>query len=758
MYNLDENDPTIKQPKGLKIKLKPHQLTSIAAMRQLEKEGSMIINNPDQDSGLYKCLCSKINDDSEIVDSSFTIQTNSAILADKVGSGKTYMILGLILSKQVPKPHERFMIGSNHFSVKMVSIKEAAPVNLIVVPHNLVNQWETFTNKTKLSYTRLSLISDFNIFFDEEYVDEKVPGNVLTFYYPIRKTSKLEETLFKKLTLNKDKVEAALNSTKIFLLNVNKYKLFKMIFASVRWARVIIDEMDSSHIPIIFDEYGNFNWFVTATPRSIFAGSSRRYANKIFGGGSDQYHLLDYFTVRNKEEYVDSSMVLPNPQVFMIQAMLQRVVSAIQDLIPEDVLQLINAGNMKEAVSRLNCNVDTEENIVRVLKDKIETELHNLKKELTYIKQLIPIDEDAHNKKIKKLREDIERCKTRINTIDERIGSLQEDCCFICADSFDTPTILHCCKSIFCLKCVLASFRLSGNKCPNCRHPLTNKEYHIISKKKPPSKKVKKTTASVPFTNLDKSDVLEHILTYIARNEETPRILIFSDYSQTFDKILGNIAKAKLQYSLISGTPTKITNTIEDFRSGLINVLLLDSQHYGSGLNLQAANYVIMYHRMRTEIEIQVIGRAQRYGRKQPLKIIYLVNDSEDKKSQYKLTNIENDDELWMITNPPEADGIEMEHISDDDPKDLSDAQSDDEESSTTSKKSKKLKKSKKQNNKKALSEDESESPPSKKKSKKKRITNHLDSDLSSASESEEIFETPRRIFKTASKRKIVVV
>ena len=37
----------------------------------------------------------------------------------------------------------------------------------------------------------------------------------------------------------------------------------------------------------------------------------------------------------------------------MIETLLQRVVSAIQDLIPQDVLNLINAGNMKEALPNL---------------------------------------------------------------------------------------------------------------------------------------------------------------------------------------------------------------------------------------------------------------------------------------------------------------------------------------------------------------------------------------------------------------------
>ena len=68
--------------------------------------------------------------------------------------------------------------------------------------------------------------------------------------------------------------------------------------------------MDSANIPSIFDEFGNFNWFLTATPTSIFYKSCRRYVNKIFGYNQ---HLLQYFIVKNKDEYVDTSVVLPKP-------------------------------------------------------------------------------------------------------------------------------------------------------------------------------------------------------------------------------------------------------------------------------------------------------------------------------------------------------------------------------------------------------------------------------------------------------------
>lgn len=681
-YNdLNETSKKIKQPSGLKVKLRDHQLTSIAAMLELETESSIIIDKPNITSGLYNIVRQKISDIAEFTGSTYVIETNTAILADKVGSGKTYMMIGLILSEKIPMIHDRFILGTDHYAIKMISIKENVNTNLIVVPHNLANQWSEFMLKSNLKSLTLNTVSNFNIFFDIEEVadyDTNIDG-LLTIYSPIKRgrgkqtarktpTSKIATKAggsktnkvtvvpkYERKKLNMTKVNRILRKYTVIILNVERYRFFKQIFKAVKWARVIIDEMDSAKIPQQFEEYGNFNWFLTATPTAIFNKSCRRYVCKIFGSNQ---HLLPYFTVKNKDEYVDQSLVLPQPYVYMIITQMQKIVSAIQDLIPHDVLLLINAGNMKEAISKLNCGADTEENIIKVLTDKIDVELHNLKKELIYVKSVIPIDEN----KVKRLKEDIERCKTRLQTVNDRVNSIKDECCFICTESFNNPAILECCKNVVCLACLLASFKSSHNKCPFCRHQIkNNSEYHVIdSKAKKKKNEVTKKGISTgkKFADIDKMVALEETLSYLSKNVNCPKILIFSDYAQTFDKIIKNIAKVSLTYAMISGTPAHMSNVLEDFETGELNILLLDSQHYGSGLNLQKADYLILFHRMTSELETQVIGRAHRFGRKIPLRIIYLINQSENSVSKMskKPFKPETVDELRLLTNPTKID------------------------------------------------------------------------------------------------------
>jgi hypothetical protein len=58
-------------------------------------------------------------------------------------------------------------------------------------------------------------------------------------------------------------------------------------------------------------------------------------------------------------------------------------------------------------------------------------------------------------------------------------------------------------------------------------------------------------------------------------------------------------------------------------------VLGLNALNYGSGINLQMATDIIIYHELNIELETQVIGRAQRLGRTSSLNVYYLLNDNE---------------------------------------------------------------------------------------------------------------------------------
>lgn len=83
-----------------------------------------------------------------------------------------------------------------------------------------------------------------------------------------------------------------------------------------------------------------------------------------------------------------------------------------------------------------------------------------------------------------------------------------------------------------------------------------------------------------------------------------------------------NIASEMLD----GGNSESVNKTLEAFKNGNTQVLLINSAFEGCGLNLETATHVLFMHATNNALVEQIVGRAQRFGRKGKLKIIGLFN------------------------------------------------------------------------------------------------------------------------------------
>jgi SNF2 family DNA or RNA helicase len=101
-------------------------------------------------------------------------------------------------------------------------------------------------------------------------------------------------------------------------------------------------------------------------------------------------------------------------------------------------------------------------------------------------------------------------------------------------------------------------------------------------------------------------------------NQTVKKYLIFTEYESTLNtRITSILDKWGLTYGRIRGSSTNINNMVQTYKKAddELNVLLINSKYFGSGLNLENTSDIIIIHKMQSDIEMQVIGRAQRYGR-----------------------------------------------------------------------------------------------------------------------------------------------
>lgn len=600
MYNtlkineLDETAPTISQPTKLKTKLKKHQLTAVYAMQELENNqyitrtfNSYIHKFSIYDES-YRHYNAYFNSNYNKID--YKIETNFGILSDKVGSGKTYEVIGLLCNNLTPVDRDKIVHNSVYTCLKYNDKKIAFKTNMILVPHNLISQWKTAFENTSLNVYSI---------YKKSHIDYLVYADNVFYNTDSNTDNDLDQT-------------NTIEFYDVILLSSTMADQYLDKFKDVKYSRIIIDEVTSIKLPLEIGYLCNFIWFITATPSGL------RYIKRFFIKNiitSIHNYVLSSIIIKNNDSYVIESMNIPDIKQVLIKCQTPTQISIVKDFIPANIMEMLDAGNITEAITKLNCNVDTNENIIEVLTKNIKREIHNKKLELEYQEKIIPTDARAYEEILTKIRDKIKSLELKLESITLRVKNFTDDCCPICLCDFDNPVVVPCCNHLFCLYC-LSKVK---NKCPICRTIFNIKDMHIISNDV--KNKINKDKQTKKLTKIE---ALIKIL-----KEKTGKFLLFSNYDQTFNKLIDELVKNNIVFSRVQGSGAVVNKIIERFENNEIDVLLLNAQYYGSGLNLQMATDIIIYHEMSLELETQIIGRAQRIGRNKPLNVFYLLHDHE---------------------------------------------------------------------------------------------------------------------------------
>ena len=587
--NLTDDSPKILQPKDININLMMHQLTAIKAMRSLEETGKLDAKNIIQ-------YGDPLN---------FTIETIVGILADKVGAGKSLMIVELLNLYNTAVERNFFWSGTKYISIQVTkneNLLKEVNTNLLVVPHKLVTQWTKFF--------------------------ELAPKLKVYTYTCIEDSKNLDYNNIKK--------------NNVIIVSCTKTAEFFKKFHDIKWTRVIIDEADTISISTKDDFHANFIWLVTATPKSL------RYSNKYFLSNIFKTILpwtFEHLIVKNNPEFVEKSIILDPPKRITIKCLTPKEIKIIQSFIPTNILNMINAGNTEEAIKTLNFNVNTDDNILQVITKNLVEAINNKKLELEYeIKKNVHGNKPKKDKedRIKKLEHCVKRLETRYESIKEKIHTLNDQYCPICMSEFTNPTLVNCCQSIYCFECITLTSTQNG-LCPYCKKKLYKEKMHIIGDKN----QMTKTSDKV----LIERDKLEILLELIEKNPQG-KFLVFANYSQTFEKIEKSLKEKEITYNILKGSQKIVQKTLDNFVEGNCQVIMLNARFFGAGMNnLQVATHLVLYHRFEYDLEEQVIGRAQRLGRTSQLNVFYLIHDNED-NSFNSTTNFEDMNYAdWLLEN-----------------------------------------------------------------------------------------------------------
>jgi len=278
-------------------------------------------------------------------------------------------------------------------------------------------------------------------------------------------------------------------------------------------------------------------------------------------------------------------------------------------------MEKINANDFIGAIKELGGKNETEDNIIELVSKELKRELYNLEIEKTFILNQDISQEDKETK-LKNINIKINNQNNKIIDLTERIKSLHTNNCIICMDTVKNPVMLDC-THLYCGSCIFKWVKDNKN-CPYCRTPILSydKLIAIVNEK--------------VDTCIDKEIILtkEDTFINIIKNKPNGKFIVFSKNDLGFELIKGKMNENNIKYDFLKGNTSHMLNILEKFKNGQINIILLNTQYAGSGIDINYATDVIIFHSMGID-KLQAIGRAQRVGRTSELYIHNLTYEHE---------------------------------------------------------------------------------------------------------------------------------
>ena len=589
-YDLELNNDNIQafQPEKILIKLKPHQLTSLYKAIEMENKGE--INYKIKDVNII------MNYNSNIInnDENIKIATNVGIFGDMVGYGKTLIALSLIAANDIKN------IYINPIYIKSYNNNNFYNYLNIYIKNNLIQTYKNTINTTLIIVPRGPVFMQW---------EKTIKNNTSLKVLSITNYNFIKNNLPRYDGTNKDEIYKYFESYDIVLI---KNTTFKILYQNIynNWARIIIDEAhDITHqIPQHLNYY--YLWLISGTYIDIFKRTNTAYTLGIKTLLNDC--SINLLLVKNNVDFIKKSFNIPEPIEKFYLCKLSANYLIAKKFLNNGILEKINANDFAGAIKDLGGKNETEDNIIELVSKELRRDLFNLEMERDFINnQDLPNDEKQH--KLKNIIIKIDNQNNKINDLTDRIKSLNDNNCSICMDSLKNPIMLEC-THIYCGSCIFKWVKNNKN-CPHCRKSILSYD---------------KLIAIVNETSNNIEEIYTKEITFIniIKNKPDGKFLVFTKNDNGFELIKNKMNDENIKYDFLKGNTSHMMNILNKFKNGEINIIILNTQYAGSGIDINYATDIIIYHSMGIDKQ-QAIGRAQRVGRDNQLVIHNLCYEHE---------------------------------------------------------------------------------------------------------------------------------
>lgn len=625
--HLTEASPQAEQPNYIKVAMRPHQLSLLAAARAVEHKSTIRNANLEEPQLL----------------------TRYGVIADRVGAGKSLVTLGLIRDPPVDQAQFTLresgvarIIGIKHmpevqpFKPEWISLSGAAlfqamglvegpnrkfhsHASLLIVPHNVAQQWESYIkDQTSL----------------KAYIVKRT------------KDCDYERPAFYRDVFTAELVVVSCTMLRKFMGSI---AFHGAVFSSIVWSRVFIDEADSIAFTLRPGEISSrFTWFITGSwlnmlfPTGIYTHTLQGLpadVRALIGDGSINgvgsrsnmvaQSLADSrdgrfasLILRNSDPWIDVSLLRPSILHESLICKAPANLGVLRDFISPAAMEALHAGDTAAALAVLGLKAASKKTLADRVTESLRGDLVQAEKILAFKRDIEYSTAAGKLQAIEKAEAKVQRLKEQLNSLIARIASVSTELCPICYDVPKTTTLTPCCRQAFCLAC-LCECVATKPSCPLCRQSIASaKQLLVIGTDDSPEDGDQPEEAALPTKGAA-------LLKLLSESTQDQRFLVFSAHEASFKGLRELLSARGICCEMLQGTANRVERLRKQFREGSVRVLCMNARHVGAGINLEAATHVVLYHRMNVELERQVIGRAVRFERAEELRVVHLVHEEE---------------------------------------------------------------------------------------------------------------------------------
>jgi hypothetical protein len=511
---LNETNDHIDNVPGLNTKLYPHQRTSLKALVDMENNRVITLKGT-----------IKINSQQSL-NPGAKISFNEAVFSDPVGSGKTIVMLALIMTNRTPKampdiaPYHNLSNSpyTSYIKIKYPKTKMTGPT-LIFVSRAILNQWVAAIKQ----FTTLKYFSVDHAYRLRDLRDLIAKGQINNFDIILVKNGTVTDSI------------AGVQSGSIYS-QIAELKLC--------WRRLVLDDytnikMKSESMPV----RALMTWYMAATREQSssrparasipYDGKFTEYFNKAHISHDEikmNETLFSLLNVRSNPEFIKTSIAMPHIKYWVYRVInpnkkIMSMISEISGSRAAQIGEMLNGDAIGEAAQLAGIEATSVSAIFSALLDR---QYENYKyasaviEYVGFVTQSMPglrplsewtidnaVQDDPANAKpvyyksdllkfkpvefqynnlgilLQNTQQEYIEIKKSIGKAIERVKSnIDGNECCICTETLSSQgssIIMKCCNAMFCGRCGFVAQRINSSSgmqgiCSNCRGKITIKD------------------------------------------------------------------------------------------------------------------------------------------------------------------------------------------------------------------------------------------------------------------------------------------